>query len=310
MQTSKEKMMHLPEDAPGLIVDPFVHLYLGKQSFDIPVPKAAFRDDESLEAWPSPDAVSYLFRKKTTAEEVAAAEERGRVGSDLDLWLAYLKKWNVMGGCILSVDDDDAIFEALAPHKDELFATVRMDPHAGVRGIRRLVELHSKYPFIKSVSLSPHAIYPFIHPNSKEFYPIYAKCVELDLPVFINVGFPGPRVPAWTQDPMHLDEVCWFFPDLTVIMRHGGQPWEDVCVKLMLRWPNLYYATTAMAPKFYPKQIIDYMNTRGSDKIIHCGYWPLIPYERHFEELSKLDLKPEVWPKFLAENARKAFRLG
>ena len=92
------------------------------------------------------------------------------------------------------------------------------------------------------------------------------KCIELNMAVFINVGFPGPRVLAFSQDPMHLDEVCWFFPELRVVMRHGGEPWEDVCVKLMLRWPNLYFATTAFAPKYYPKAIIDYANCAGPTK--------------------------------------------
>ena len=64
-----------------------------------------------------------------------------------------------------------------------------------------------------------------------------------------------------------LDEVCWFFPELKIVMRHGSEPWDDLAVKLMLKWPNLFYSTSAFAPKYYPKSIIDYANSRGSDKV-------------------------------------------
>ena len=71
-----------------------------------------------------------------------------------------------------------------------------------------------------------------------------------------------------------IDEVCWFFPELKFVTRHGCEPWTELAVKLLLKWPNLYYSTTAFAPKHYPKDIIDFANTRGADKIICAGYFP------------------------------------
>jgi hypothetical protein len=71
-------------------------------------------------------------------------------------------------------------------------------------------------------------------------------------------------------------------------MRHGAEPWEDLAVKLMLRWPNLHYSTSAFAPKHYPKAIIDYANTRGADRIMYAGYWPMgLSLERIFRELCR-----------------------
>jgi predicted TIM-barrel fold metal-dependent hydrolase len=89
-------------------------------------------------------------------------------------------------------------------------------------------------------------------------------------------------------------------------MRHGAEPWEELAVKLMLKWPNLYYSTSAFAPKYYPKAIIDYANTRGADKVIYGGYFPMgLPLDRIMRELQDLPLKDEVWPKFLRDNAAK-----
>ena len=79
--------------------------------------------------------------------------------------------------------------------------------------------------------------------------------------------------------------------------------------KMLLRWPNLYYATTAFAPRYYPEPIIHLLNTRGRDRVIWAGYWPMLSYERLSEELASLPVKAEVWPAFLRDNARRAFRL-
>jgi predicted TIM-barrel fold metal-dependent hydrolase len=146
--------------------------------------------------------------------------------------------------------------------------------------------------------------------NAAAYYPVYAACVELDLPIFLTAGVPGPRVPLAPQKVELLDEVCWFFPELKIVMRHGAEPWEDLAVKLMLKWPNLYYSTSAFTPKRYPQAIIDYANSRGADKIIYAGYFPAgLTYERIMSELPNVPLKDEVWPKFLAGNAARVLGL-
>jgi predicted TIM-barrel fold metal-dependent hydrolase len=112
------------------------------------------------------------------------------------------------------------------------------------------------------------------------------------------------------QWPGHLDEVCYDFPELKVVMRHGAEPWADLAVKLMLKWPNLYYSTSGFAPKYIPKEIIDFANTRGADKVIYAGYFPMgLSLERIFSEWEGVPLKPEVLPKFFSENARKVLKL-
>jgi hypothetical protein len=78
----------------------------------------------------------------------------------------------------------------------------------------------------------------------------------------------------------------------------------------MLKYPNLYYMTSAFTPKYYPKDIVHYANTRGSDKIMYAGYYPMgISLERIFKEMPAVPFKDEVWPKFLSENAKVVFKL-
>jgi predicted TIM-barrel fold metal-dependent hydrolase len=78
----------------------------------------------------------------------------------------------------------------------------------------------------------------------------------------------------------------------------------------MLKWQNLYYSTSAFAPRYYPKEILDFANTRGADKVMYAGYFPMgLSLDRIFRELPDVPLKADVWPKFLRENAMRVFKL-
>jgi predicted TIM-barrel fold metal-dependent hydrolase len=125
-----------------------------------------------------------------------------------------------------------------------------------------------------------------------------------------NRGMEGPRVPMLCQKTELLDEVCWFFPELRVVMRHGAEPWDALAVKLMLKWPNLHYSTSAFSPKYYPKTVIDFANTRGTDKVMYAGYFPMgLSLERIFKDMQDVPFRDHVWPKFLHENATRVFKL-
>jgi len=175
--------------------------------------------------------------------------------------------------------------------------------------VRKIVRLHEKFD-LKAVTGFPSGTCPQAPINDKKWYPIYAKLVELDLPFCVCVGVPGPRLPFACQKVELLDEVCWFFPELKIVMRHGGEPWTAMACKLMLKYPNLYYSTSAFAPKHYPADIIEFANTRGADKIMYAGYFPMgLSLERIFRELQDVPFNEDVWPKFLSGNALRVFKL-
>ena len=194
-------------------------------------------------------------------------------------------------------------------YPDRFFFDMPVDPNGGMAEVRRIKQAHAEHG-IKAISVFPAGTLPQVAINHKYMFPLYACAVELDIPILLNVGIPGPRIPMENQKVEHLDEVCWFFPDLKVVMRHGAEPWEALAVKLMLKWPNLYYSTSAFAPKHYPKAIIDYANTRGADKVIYAGYFPMgLSLDRIFGDMPNVPFKDEVWPKFLRDNALKVFGL-
>ena len=195
------------------------------------------------------------------------------------------------------------------PHRFVL--TTELKDCNDVMGSVRQIEEHKAEHDIVGVGVFPCGQFPQVPINDPKMYPVYSKCVELDLPISINAGIVGPRMPSYPQFVEHLDIVCYDFPDLTIVTRHGTEPWEKLAMKLMLKWPGLHYCTSAFAPKHYPAEIVKYANTRGSDKILYCGYFPAgITLERQFREMREHNpFNDDVWPKFLRENAMRVFKI-
>jgi predicted TIM-barrel fold metal-dependent hydrolase len=198
---------------------------------------------------------------------------------------------------------------ALREHPDRFAASVDVDPNDITGAVRAVRAAAEAWP-LKAVTSFPAGCNPQVPISDRRYYPVYQTCVDLDIPMITNAGIAGPRVPSACQDVMHFDQVCYDFPELRIVMRHGAEPWEALAVKLMLKWPGLYYMTSAFAPKYYPKAVIDYANTRGADKVMYAGYYPMgLSLERIFGELAELDLRDHVWPKFLRDNAVTVFKL-
>jgi hypothetical protein len=213
-----------------------------------------------------------------------------------------MDKFDIQWG-VVDVGADQAAPDALKNHPDRFIGICTVDPNKGMNAVRQLTKAYDEFG-IRGASIMPAFCHPQVPIDDRHLYPVYAKCVELDIPVFVNAGMPGPRVPFGSQRVELLDEVCWFFPELRIVMRHGAEPWEDMAIKLMLKWPGLHYSTSGFAPKHYPSAIIDYANKRGAEKIIFAGYYAVgLTWDRIFAELDGVPLKDEVRPMFLRQNA-------
>jgi len=181
---------------------------------------------------------------------------------------------------------------------------------AGVNPNRVMPELWELEALTRSEPVVMARVVPFIHdlaPTHPLYYPLYAKCVELDLPLSINTGIPGPPMPGECQDPMHLDRVCLHFPDLRLCMAHGADPWWGVAIRLMIKYKNLHLMTSAYSPRHLPAELIHFMNTRGQEKILFASDHPVLSMERCVREARELDLRPGVLDKYLYANAQRLF---
>jgi hypothetical protein len=241
--------------------------------------------------------VGYLF-----------GEEHGEVYVDpIGETLRQMDQHGIAMGMV-QLEDDIAI-QAVREHPDRFAGVLHVDPNritAAVRAMRDAVRDHD----IKAVYTFPAGCQPQVPVDDRHHYPIYQACIDLDLAVIVNGGIAGPLVPSSGQEVMRFDQVCYDFPELRMVMCHGAEPWEALAVKLLTKWPGLHFMTSGFAPKYYPKAIIEYANTRGEDKVIYGGYFPFgLTLGRIFAELGALPLREHVWPKFMSENARRVFRL-
>jgi hypothetical protein len=290
--------MPMPTDVP--IIDTMLSVPSAEQRRSYDFMRPLLRDEESLRSFEFP--VQYMFK-----DFPKVSKQEDYLTYTLHLMDRYGIERAMTG---VTLDEPGANNNlAVKQHPDRFIASVGCDPNRGVEGVRDIVRAHEEFG-IRAVSAFPAGHFPQIPIRDGRWYPIYAKCIELDVAFFCCMGVPGPRIPMAPQLVEQVDEICWFFPELRFVFRHGAEPWQALAVKLMLKWPNLYYSTSAFAPKHYPKEIVAYANTRGADKILYAGYFPAgLTLERIFEDLPKVPFRDEVWPKFLRENALRVLKL-
>jgi predicted TIM-barrel fold metal-dependent hydrolase len=260
------------------------------------------KDRESKEEFEFP--VEYMFKDVPDKKLKETTDPIAVTLGEMDRWGIERALIGVGRG-----GEDDTGARALRQHPDRFIPSTQGDPNLGMKGVSDIVRAYETFG-VRAVGMFPAGTFPQVPIKDKKMYPIYAKCVELGIPVFCCAGVPGPRVRMAVQHVELIDEVMYDFPELVFVTRHGCEPWTDLAVKLMLKWPGLHYSTSAFAPKYYPKAIVDYANTRGADKVIYAGYFPMgLSLERIMTEMPRVGFKDEVWPKFLRENALRVLGL-
>ena len=255
------------------------------------------RDEESKSMFKMP--AQYMFKD---------IPETGSHDDFIKYTLDQMDKFHINMAMVGFHESSEVKIKAGKDHPNRFFFDMPVNPN--IEGeAQNIKRMHDEYG-IKAVSAFPSGMYPQIAINDPKWHPIYEMCIELDIPFFCCVGVPGPRIPMAPQKVELIDEVCWYFPDLKFVMRHGAEPWTALACKLMLKYPNLYYSTSAFSPKHYPKDVMHYANTRGQDKVMYAGYFPMgLSLDKIFNEMELVPLKKEVLPKFLGENAKKLLKL-
>lgn len=245
--------------------------------------------------------VEYMF--KNVPKELYGAD-----ADPISVTLGEMDRFNISIGLISC--EEELGQRALKENPTRFVASCGVDPNDVIESVRKIETLHKDWD-LRAVGAFPAGCFPQVAIDDAKFYPVYAKCVELDLPIFVCAGVPGPRFPFSPQHVERIDKVMYDFPELVFVTRHGCEPWEDLAVKLMLKWPGLHYSTSAFAPKYYPEAIIKYANTRGADKIIYAGYFPMgLSLERIMGDMKSVPFKEHVWPKFLSENSKRILKIS
>ena len=152
-------------------------------------------------------------------------------------------------------------------------------------------------------------IYGFDIPlHDPKMYPLYAKCVELDVPVSMQVGHVLEAMPSEHARPMSLDRIACDFPDLKMIGAHTGWPWVEELLSVCYKWENVWFGVDAWMPKYLKPDILQFIGSRmGQDRCL----WGTngLPWKESLDQVEQLGLKPEAKRKLLRDNAAQLFKL-
>jgi len=147
-----------------------------------------------------------------------------------------------------------------------------------------------------------------LSPNDKKCYPLYAKCVELGIPVGYQSGHSAEPLTSEPGRPMYADEVVLDFPELTFLLTHTGYPWIEEWCDMVWKHPNVYGVMNAYFPSAWDPVQVRFMNSaRGRSKVL-CGShgFGMTRFKKEFLELSISD---ETKKAVLKDNAAKILKL-
>ena len=205
----------------------------------------------------------------------------------------------------------EMVAEAVKQFPDRFYGLAGIDPTEGMAGIRALEKAVQDFGFIGA-----HA-YPHwfeLAPDHARWYPFYSKCVELDIPILMQVGQSlvyEPRRPLQSVGrPITLDPVACHFPELKLVGIHIGIPWADEMIAMAWKHENVYVIADAHAPKYWPESFIRYIDSYGRHKVMFGTDFPVLSFQRYREEVDRLGLRPESYQAFLRDNAIRVFGLS
>jgi predicted TIM-barrel fold metal-dependent hydrolase len=204
----------------------------------------------------------------------------------------------------------EIVAKAVKRHRDRFSGLAGLDPTEGMAGVRELERAVRDLGFIGA-----HA-YPHwfeLAPDHARWYPFYAKCVELDVPVQLQVGqslvyTPQQRLRSVGR-PITLDAVACDFPELKLIGIHVGIPWAEEMMAMAWKHPNVYIGSDAHSPKYWPAAFVKYIDTYGQDKVLFGTDYPVLDFERTRDEVEALGLRAGPKKKLLRDNALRLYKL-
>ena len=204
----------------------------------------------------------------------------------------------------------ESVHKVCAEHPDRFSGLAGIDPFRGMEGLKDLEYAVDEMGFV-GAHLYPH--WCELPPNHKKYYPYYAKCCELGIPIMMQVGHNlvysrKRRLPSVGR-PIYLDEVAIDFPELKLIGIHIGIPWTDEMISMCWKHENVYTAGDAYAPKYWPDSYVHYANSYGQKKVLFGTDWPVIDPVRAVEEFNDLNFRESASQRILRENALEVFNL-
>ena len=233
-----------------------------------------------------------------THEMTIAAMDAGAVSVGL------AAAWCAPNGWMTTNDEVAAMANA---YPDRILGVASVSLHRPMDAIRELRRARNELGFCAL------RIVPWLWdlpPTDRRYYPLYAECIELNIPFCTQVGHTGPLAPSETGRPIpYIDQVALEFPELRIVAGHIGYPWTQEMIAVATKHENVYIDTSAYTARRYPPELVAYMRGHGRKKVMFGTNYPMITPTKALENLDDLELDDEAKALFLSGNAMRVFDL-
>ena len=209
---------------------------------------------------------------------------------------------------------NEEVAELAAENSDVMIPFASIDPARGAEGVREARRLIEHYG-VRGFKFHPQ--YQEFFPNDRSAYPLYEAIAEAELPALFHTGHSGMGtglpggggIRLKYGNPMDVDDVAVDFPTMPIVLAHPSWPWQDEALSICLHKPQVYIDLSGWSPKYFPPQLIQYANTQLKKKVLFGTDYPLITPDRWLADFEKIDIRPEVRPLILKENAIDLLKL-
>jgi len=209
---------------------------------------------------------------------------------------------------------NEELAELAAEHSDVLIPFASIDPAKGKAGAREARRLVTEFG-MRGFKFHPNM--QGFYPNDRAAYVLYEAISEGGVPALFHTGQTavgsgmrgGNGMRLKYSNPMYLDDVAVDFPDMPIILAHPSFPWQEEALAVAQHKPNVYIDLSGWSPKYFPPILVKYANSILKHKVLFGSDWPALTPDRWLADFAELDIKPEVRPLILKENARSLLKL-
>ncbi len=249
-------------------------------------------DDEILRGLPIEKYIERMDRAGIQMAFIAAAKS-GSIGHPVNWHLPY-----------------EMVAEVVKKYPTRFKGLAGIDPNESMEGVRKLEYAIRELGFV-GAHLYPHWFE--MSPTHRKYYPFYAKCAELGVPIQMQVGhclvYSKDRPLRSVGRPITLDTLACDLPELKIIGIHTGWPWVEEMISVAWKHPNVYIGSDAYGPKYWKPEFINFINSWGQDKVLFGTDFPIIDFERATREINDLGLRDHAKEKLLWKNAARVYGL-
>lgn len=266
----------------------------------------------------TPDAVRGMLNNRVFGEMFALFNYAERAKAEpIEKIVSDMEKQGVVKGVVTGRDAETTyglastnagIVALMEQYRDKFIGFAGLDPHKGMDALTELARLVTRHG-MRGAAVDPYlARIPASHAR---YYPIYAKCCELGVPIVITTG-PGTLVRGAVMDdahPRHIDRVAADFPDLKIVISHGCYPWVSEAVMTVHRNRNVYMDLAEYEEQPFSEGYIQAANTCIGDKLLFASAAPFMDFQEQIALYKRLPFTADVLKNIMYNNAARLLGL-